>query len=113
MWNEMTKNRSMADSGSVQRLEIPAELKALYRTVWDIPQRAIIDMANRDPEVLHFPAVCSLCPLPPARTKGHLPAQRATRPSAPHGKHGKHGCAVGGSRQREHTGGKRNLYTYI
>ena len=32
--------------GSVQNIpELPAELKALYKTVWEIPQKAMIDMA--------------------------------------------------------------------
>jgi ribonucleotide reductase alpha subunit len=35
-----------ADGGSVQRLAaVPADLKHIYRTVWEIPQKAIIDMA--------------------------------------------------------------------
>ena len=32
--------------GSVQDIdEIPAELRAVYRTVWEIPMRSLIDMA--------------------------------------------------------------------
>lgn len=46
LWNETIKNRIIADGGSIQRLPgIPDTLKELYRTVWEIPQRAIIDMA--------------------------------------------------------------------
>merc|ERR1712137_1009176 len=36
----------IADNGSVQRVEsIPADLKALYKTVWEIKQRIVLDMA--------------------------------------------------------------------
>ena len=46
LWNEQTKNELMAAKGSVQEMGgIPDDLKQLYRTVWEIPQRAIIDMA--------------------------------------------------------------------
>src|SRR5262249_38239273 len=32
--------------GSVQELgELPAELRAIYRTAWEVPMRAVIDMA--------------------------------------------------------------------
>lgn len=46
LWNDAMKNQIINDSGSIQNIaSIPAELKELYRTVWEIPQRAIIDMA--------------------------------------------------------------------
>ena len=46
IWNDQIKNQLIADKGSVQNIkQIPADLKALYRTVWEIPQRSIIDMA--------------------------------------------------------------------
>ncbi len=36
----------VAANGLVQSIErIPQHLKELYRTVWEIPQKAIIDMA--------------------------------------------------------------------
>jgi ribonucleoside-diphosphate reductase alpha chain len=31
--------------GSVQGLDLPAEVKAVYRTAWELPQRALIDLA--------------------------------------------------------------------
>merc|ERR1712078_505997 len=41
-----TRMQLIADNGSVQRMEcIPADLKALYKTVWEIKQRHILDMA--------------------------------------------------------------------
>ena len=40
------KSRLIAESGSVQNIDgIPADLKELYRTVWEIKQKALIDMA--------------------------------------------------------------------
>merc|ERR1739849_29244 len=35
----------MAHNGSVQQLPLPAELKELYKTVWEIKQRVVLDMA--------------------------------------------------------------------
>jgi len=46
LWNQDLKNRIIADGGSVQNItEIPDEIKQLYRTVWEIKQKDIIDMA--------------------------------------------------------------------
>ncbi len=46
MWNDSLKNKIIAANGSIQNIdEIPQNIKDLYRTVWEIPQRAIIDMA--------------------------------------------------------------------
>ena len=46
LWNEDMKNRIIAANGSVQHIDdIPDNLKALYRTAWEIPQRSIIDMS--------------------------------------------------------------------
>ena len=46
LWNDNMKNRLIAANGSVQDIpEIPQHLKDLYRTVWEISQRVIIDMA--------------------------------------------------------------------
>lgn len=46
LWNEDMKHRLMAANGSVQGIEeIPQLLKDLYKTVWEISQKAIIDMA--------------------------------------------------------------------
>jgi len=46
IWNSNLKNKLIAHNGSVQKIaEIPEDLKKLYRTVWEIPQRAIIDMS--------------------------------------------------------------------
>jgi ribonucleoside-diphosphate reductase alpha chain len=46
MWNEDMKEMLIANNGSVQDIPgIPAELKNRYKTVWEISQKAIIDMA--------------------------------------------------------------------
>jgi len=45
MWTPEIKNEIVRAGGSVQALDIPEELKAVYRTVWEIPQKSIIDMA--------------------------------------------------------------------
>jgi ribonucleotide reductase alpha subunit len=45
MWTPQIKNEIVRQGGSVQQLDIPDELKAVYRTVWEIPQKSIIDMA--------------------------------------------------------------------
>lgn len=45
LWNESMRNELVAYNGSVQRLDIPKNLKLLYRTVWEIPQKNIIKMA--------------------------------------------------------------------
>jgi ribonucleotide reductase alpha subunit len=40
------KNRIIAANGSIQHItEIPADVKLLHRTVWELKQRAILDMA--------------------------------------------------------------------
>jgi len=46
LWNNDLKSKLMASNGSVQDIpEIPADIKELYKTVYEIKQRAIIDMA--------------------------------------------------------------------
>lgn len=46
LWNEEMKDRIIAHNGSVQYIEeIPADMKELYRTVWEIKQKSILEMA--------------------------------------------------------------------
>ncbi|KAJ2507430.1 ribonucleotide-diphosphate reductase subunit rnr1, partial [Coemansia sp. RSA 2049] len=46
MWNEPMRQKLIAANGSVQGLaEIPEDLKRLYKTVYEIKQKVIIDMA--------------------------------------------------------------------
>jgi ribonucleoside-diphosphate reductase alpha subunit len=44
-WNPQIKNEIIRAGGSVQNLDIPLDLKNIYRTVWEIPQKSILDMA--------------------------------------------------------------------
>ena len=46
LWDDQMKNTLIAANGSIQNIEgIPTNIKELYRTVWEIPQKAILDMA--------------------------------------------------------------------
>lgn len=46
LWNDNMKNRLIAANGSVQDLPgVPQNIKDLYKTVWEISQKVIINMA--------------------------------------------------------------------
>ena len=46
LWKPEVKNQLVAHNGSVQRIkEIPARIKQLYKTVWEIPQKTLIKLA--------------------------------------------------------------------
>ncbi|MCV9389214.1 ribonucleoside-diphosphate reductase subunit alpha [Reichenbachiella ulvae] len=46
LWDDSMKNRIMEANGSIQNIaEIPQEIKEIYKTVWEISQKAIIDMS--------------------------------------------------------------------
>ncbi|WP_143305313.1 ribonucleoside-diphosphate reductase subunit alpha [Chitinophaga vietnamensis] len=46
LWDNDMKNKIIASNGSIQHInEIPTNIKELYKTVWEIKQRNIIDMA--------------------------------------------------------------------
>ena len=46
LWNDDMKNALMATNGSVQNIDgVPENLKAIYKTVWEISMRDILDMA--------------------------------------------------------------------
>ena len=46
LWNKDVKDKIIRDGGSVQNIEgIPLAIKAVYRTVWEISQKSIIDMS--------------------------------------------------------------------
>lgn len=46
MWDEKMKQKLIAHNGSVQNIDgIPADLKKLYKTVWEISQKVLINMA--------------------------------------------------------------------
>ena len=47
LWTESTRARLKMGEGSVRMLpELPEELRTIYRTVWEIPMRSLIDMAS-------------------------------------------------------------------
>jgi ribonucleoside-diphosphate reductase alpha subunit len=46
LWNENMRQKLIGSNGSVQKIaEIPQNLKDIYKTVWEISQKVIIDMA--------------------------------------------------------------------
>jgi ribonucleoside-diphosphate reductase alpha chain len=46
LWNEDMRNRLKLGEGSIQGIaEIPESVRAIFRTVWEIPMRSLIDMA--------------------------------------------------------------------
>jgi ribonucleoside-diphosphate reductase alpha subunit len=51
-WNPDVKNEIIRAGGSVQGLDISESMKQIYRTVWEIPQKSLIDMsADRGPYI--------------------------------------------------------------
>jgi ribonucleoside-diphosphate reductase alpha chain len=46
LWNEDIKNKIIMENGSIQNIpEIPTELKEIYKTVWEMSQKKILNMA--------------------------------------------------------------------
>jgi ribonucleoside-diphosphate reductase alpha subunit len=45
LWTDETRMQLIAHNGSVQFMDVPAEVKELYKTVWEIKQRHVLDMA--------------------------------------------------------------------
>ena len=46
IWNSLLKDKIILSNGSVQNInEIPNEIKNIYKTVWEISQKKLIDMA--------------------------------------------------------------------
>jgi len=46
LWSDELKNEIISQNGSIQKIDsIPDDLKRLYRTVWEIPQKNLINMA--------------------------------------------------------------------
>uniref|UniRef100_A0A6C0I897 ribonucleoside-diphosphate reductase n=1 Tax=viral metagenome TaxID=1070528 RepID=A0A6C0I897_9ZZZZ len=47
LWNAEMRNMIIASNGSVQNIEgIPADIKELYKTAWEIPQKILINMSR-------------------------------------------------------------------
>merc|ERR1719333_1743147 len=45
LWCDDLRQKLIAHNGSVQGQDLPADLKELYKTVWEIKQRVVLDMA--------------------------------------------------------------------
>merc|ERR1711988_1843312 len=45
LWTEDMRLQLIAHNGSVQLLDLPSDIKELYKTVWEIKQRGVLDMA--------------------------------------------------------------------
>jgi ribonucleoside-diphosphate reductase alpha chain len=46
LWNASVRNAILANDGSVQQIDsIPTHVKSLYKTVWEISQKTLIDMS--------------------------------------------------------------------
>jgi ribonucleoside-diphosphate reductase alpha chain len=48
LWTAAIREQIKRAEGSVQHIaELPADVRALFRTAWELPQRALIDLAAR------------------------------------------------------------------
>ena len=46
LWTDEIRNKIKLSEGSIQDIEeIPADLRAVYRTAWEVPMRSLVDMA--------------------------------------------------------------------
>ena len=46
LWTQSVRERLKRDEGSVQNItELPEDVRSLFRTAWELPQRALIDLA--------------------------------------------------------------------
>merc|ERR1712196_352382 len=45
MGTDELRTQLIAHNGSVQNIDVPADVKELYKTVWEIKQRIVLDMA--------------------------------------------------------------------
>ncbi|TFK85005.1 ribonucleotide reductase large chain subunit [Polyporus arcularius HHB13444] len=46
LWNPHVRKQLMQNHGSVQQIEdVPEDLKAIYKTAWELPQKVLVDLA--------------------------------------------------------------------
>merc|ERR1712118_313634 len=45
LWTDEMRMQLIAHNGSVQNMDVPANIKEIYKTVWEIRQRIVLDMA--------------------------------------------------------------------
>ena len=62
LWNDDMRMQLIAHNGSVQNLEMPSDLKELYKTVWEIKQRTVLDMAAARDRCRSFQCPAGLVP---------------------------------------------------
>ncbi|KAI9058880.1 alpha subunit of ribonucleoside-diphosphate reductase [Trametes sanguinea] len=65
-WNEKVRRGIIEAQGSIQNIpEIPHHLKEVYRTAWELPQKAIVDMAaDRGPYICQSQSLTIYMPTP-------------------------------------------------
>jgi len=52
VWNEENRRNLIANRGSVQGMDIPKEVKAVFKTVWEISQKSLINLScGRSPYI--------------------------------------------------------------
>lgn len=66
LWNDDMKQQILAHEGSIQNIEIiPKPLREVYKTVWEIKQRSVIDMAaDRGAYTCQSQSLNLYCPMP-------------------------------------------------
>lgn len=66
LWTENTRNEIMANNGSVQNIEgIPENIKSVFKTVWEISQKVLIDQsADRGRFIDHSQSLNLFLPSP-------------------------------------------------
>ena len=48
LWSDEIKDKLIMENGSVQNIpEIPTEIKEIYKTVWEMSQKRLLQMARR------------------------------------------------------------------
>jgi ribonucleotide reductase alpha subunit len=45
LWTDDMRMQLIAHNGSVQHLDVPSDIKELYKTVWEIKQKVVLEMA--------------------------------------------------------------------
>jgi ribonucleoside-diphosphate reductase alpha subunit len=70
LWSKDTKDLMVSQGGSVQGIPgLPEEVKSVYRTVWEISQKSIIDMARDRGQYIDQSQSLNLCIENPSLSK--------------------------------------------
>jgi len=52
LWNKNLKDSIISKNGSIQHLDLPIDLKKRYKTIWEISQKSLIQLAiDRSPYI--------------------------------------------------------------